>query len=445
MKNQTIRHLSAAACAVALLASCGGSDGAATATVSVTVSGLDAAGLVLQDNNGDNLSVSANGVSTFATALAAGAAYSVTVLTQPGAPSQFCSVTNGSGTVSAGGVTNVAVVCTDVARFAYVANGDNTVSQYILDPATGAMASVGTTTALEFAANSRVDAIVADPLGRFVFALDTVHDALTSGSIDRTTGMLTSAGFQGTDLGPTALAVTPDGKFVYVAASGGLITGYAVQANGQVFQIDTPSDILSGNNPTALAVAPGGNLLYAINAGDRTISVFSIDAATGHLTSSGPAIAAGAQPTALALDPSGKSLYVVDNGNAMLNGFGVDASTGLFGAASTTTAVGPATGANSLAMDSKGRFAWVANGVAPAGITAFALDPATGALRSGPAVPAIGVNAVAADPTGRFVYTANGAGRSASAYAVDSGTGALTKVGADAGAGANPQAITLSK
>ena len=54
----------------------------ATYTVGGTVSGLSGT-VVLQDNGGDNLSVSANGSFTFATALAGGAAYSVTVKTNP--------------------------------------------------------------------------------------------------------------------------------------------------------------------------------------------------------------------------------------------------------------------------------------------------------------------------------------------------------------------------
>ena len=66
--------------------------------------------VVLQDNGGDNLSVSANGAFTFATALAGGAAYSVTVKTNPSG--QVCSVSNGSGTVGSANVTNVAVTCT---------------------------------------------------------------------------------------------------------------------------------------------------------------------------------------------------------------------------------------------------------------------------------------------------------------------------------------------
>jgi len=64
---------------------------------------------VLQDNGGDNLSVGANGSFTFATPLAPGTAYSVTVKTNP--TGQSCTVSNGSGSIGSANVTNVAVSC----------------------------------------------------------------------------------------------------------------------------------------------------------------------------------------------------------------------------------------------------------------------------------------------------------------------------------------------
>jgi hypothetical protein len=80
----------------------------ATFTVGGTVTGLSGTGLVLQNNGADNLTITANGAFTFATAIVSGGAYSVTVLTQPSA--EMCTVTGGSGTVSAN-VTSVAVAC----------------------------------------------------------------------------------------------------------------------------------------------------------------------------------------------------------------------------------------------------------------------------------------------------------------------------------------------
>jgi Putative esterase len=81
----------------------------ATYSVGGTVSGLTGT-VVLQDNGGDNLSVAANGSFTFPTKLASGAAYAVTVLTQPSG--QACAVSGGTGTVGTANVTGVAVTCT---------------------------------------------------------------------------------------------------------------------------------------------------------------------------------------------------------------------------------------------------------------------------------------------------------------------------------------------
>ncbi|HSZ28462.1 MAG TPA: hypothetical protein VK784_01740, partial [Pseudonocardiaceae bacterium] len=88
----------------------GGSVGSGGSAYSVggTVSGLSGT-VVLQDNGSDSLSVTANGSFTFATQLASGAAYAVTVQSYPSG--QTCTVSDGSGTVSSANVTNVAISC----------------------------------------------------------------------------------------------------------------------------------------------------------------------------------------------------------------------------------------------------------------------------------------------------------------------------------------------
>ena len=86
----------------------------ASYTVGGTVSGLSGT-VVLQDNGGDDLSVSASGAFTFGTGLTAGSPYSVTVKTSPAG--QTCSVANGSGTIGSSGVTSVAVTCTALATY----------------------------------------------------------------------------------------------------------------------------------------------------------------------------------------------------------------------------------------------------------------------------------------------------------------------------------------
>jgi len=78
-----------------------------TYTIGGNVTGLTGT-VVLWNNGGDALSVSANGAFTFPTSVAAGGAYTVTVHTQPAG--QNCSVTNGAGNANAN-VTTVAVNC----------------------------------------------------------------------------------------------------------------------------------------------------------------------------------------------------------------------------------------------------------------------------------------------------------------------------------------------
>ncbi|MDA1354397.1 MAG: hypothetical protein O3A01_08060 [bacterium] len=75
-----------------------------------TLTGLGASkNVVLQNNEGNDLSLSATGNFEFSIAMPSGGNYVVSVLTQPS--SETCSVSNGSGTISADNVTNVSVVC----------------------------------------------------------------------------------------------------------------------------------------------------------------------------------------------------------------------------------------------------------------------------------------------------------------------------------------------
>jgi N-acetylneuraminic acid mutarotase len=82
-----------------------------THTVGGTLSGLGSGlSVTLLNNGGNSLVRNANGAFTFTTPLATGAAYAVTVGTQP--TGQTCTVTNGTGTIAAVDITSVGVACT---------------------------------------------------------------------------------------------------------------------------------------------------------------------------------------------------------------------------------------------------------------------------------------------------------------------------------------------
>ncbi|MFT3778477.1 MAG: hypothetical protein QM772_09465 [Ottowia sp.] len=103
-------RLTLAACLAALLTACGGDDGDAAGStpyaIGGTVAGLaEGAALVLSNNGGDALRVTANGAFTFAQPASG---YRIEVATQPSG--QNCTVANGSGTAAAP-VTDVQVSC----------------------------------------------------------------------------------------------------------------------------------------------------------------------------------------------------------------------------------------------------------------------------------------------------------------------------------------------
>ncbi|MBO9664195.1 right-handed parallel beta-helix repeat-containing protein [Dokdonella sp.] len=87
-------------------------DDDATHHVGGTVVGLVGSGLALSlDEAGETLALDADGSFAFAAALAPGATYTVTVVTQPHDPAQVCVVVNGSGTIGGADVDDVVVNC----------------------------------------------------------------------------------------------------------------------------------------------------------------------------------------------------------------------------------------------------------------------------------------------------------------------------------------------
>lgn len=98
--------------------SSGGSNGgsnptppAATHRVGGTVSGLAGQGLGLRLNDGNAVSIAANGSFTFPERLTSGTDYEVTIAAQPATPSQTCSVANASGRIASANIANVIVEC----------------------------------------------------------------------------------------------------------------------------------------------------------------------------------------------------------------------------------------------------------------------------------------------------------------------------------------------
>jgi hypothetical protein len=86
--------------------------------------------ITLEDNVGDILTLSSNGIFVFPTALASGASYAVTIRSNPSSPiAQTCTLSDPSGTVQGLPVTSVRVNCDLLAYFPFSGNA-NDVSGY---------------------------------------------------------------------------------------------------------------------------------------------------------------------------------------------------------------------------------------------------------------------------------------------------------------------------
>ena len=103
---------------------------------------------------------------------------------------------------------------------------------------------------------------------------------------------------------PYGIAVTPDGRFVYVANSGGT----TLSVINAVTNTLVGSSIPVGNSPQGVALTPDGKFIYVTNGTSNTVSV--IDTATNSVVA--PPIPVGLFPRGVAVTPDGKFAYVAN-------------------------------------------------------------------------------------------------------------------------------------
>jgi 6-phosphogluconolactonase len=320
------------------------------------------------------------------------------------------------------------------------------INEYAIDFQSGALGSIGTINA----GNNPVR-IVASPNGKFVYVLNQGDSTVQEFTVQTDGTLAAKTAYKVNGTVPTALAIDPQGAFLYVAVR--YQAGYSSATPGPgditIFPVSATDGTLGtaltqnvGNTPMGVSVSNFNHFVYVI---DQEIVAPQIlgfsQGSTGALTPvpgtsittvSGKTVAtgtpAGVVPSAIAEEPTARFLYVTDQAANQLIGYDVNPngslvpmingpfSTGLFPVAVT--------------VDPTGRLLYVVNYNANT-IQGYAIDTATG-TPSG-AVGAF-ATAVGAGPTclgidpalGTNLYVSNNLDNTISGLRLNPSTGALT-------------------
>jgi DNA-binding beta-propeller fold protein YncE len=111
---------------------------------------------------------------------------------------------------------------------------------------------------------------------------------------------------------PRGVAVSPDGRSVYVAdALGDTVAQYDVGPGGAL-QAKSPPTVPGGHGPQAVAMSPDGRSVYVTNIGANTVSQYDVGQGGALQAKSPPTVATGVAPFEVAVSPNGPSAYVTN-------------------------------------------------------------------------------------------------------------------------------------
>jgi 6-phosphogluconolactonase len=458
-----------------------------TFAVGGTVSGLTGTGLVLANNGADNLTVT-GGAFTFATALASGTAYAITIATQPSNPSQNCAVSSGSGTVTTANITNIVVNCA-INKFTIGGsvsglsgtglqiqnNGGDTLSvtqngsftfatsissgaNYAISVSTSPFNPIQLCTLTNGAGtvgsadvtNATLDCKTQNP--RVAFSLNLYGGSTNVYLTDAASGQLRLRSVIKAGTTPINFLGDKAGKFLFYLNQGTAQSPPNIppipQTSSSVsaFVLDPPTgdarEVAGSPYPTSsglpaatgLTLLPGDGFIYVTNSSLNNVEGFAVGA-TGTLTSVGSPFPTGAGPNPVTFDSAGHFAYVSNQTSSSVFVYSVNSTSGALAeiqADRVATGVSP----SAVFLTADGKFAYVLNGTAS--ISAFSVSASSGALTAVagspfpvPSVGGVGSNPLLSmifNPNGKSLYIKNDGGTgtgSLAAFSIDSATGAL--------------------
>jgi 6-phosphogluconolactonase (cycloisomerase 2 family) len=319
------------------------------------------------------------------------------------------------------------------------------VAAYAINASSGALTSIaGSPFAAEASEPTAYDKWLSANPARSVAYLAVASANIESWSVNPTTGVPTA-----TSGAPFAIALngriaaSPDGNHVYAPIATGLAT-YSVGGDGTLGAVGSSSD--SPGAGAAAAVTPDGRFVYlASGPAQSRISTFSVSSATGALSPMAVTTLALVDTVfpgnaGMAISPNGQFLYLSSRSTAgRIEAYTIDSSTGGLSPVDGSPFTTPAS-PKELVLDPSGKFLFVATG---SGVAAYAVDAASGALTAVAGSPfgSSSTAHVVVDASGHFLY-ATYLSSPIAAYTIDQKTGALSAIaGGPFGSGMGDLAI----
>lgn len=234
-------------------------------------------------------------------------------------------------------------------QFAYGVNaGDWSLTQYRVNPTTGALQQNGHLPTSKFPAAAAVH-----PSKRFLLTAVKTGAEVFVHRIDASTGRLTEipqSPFKAGATSPYSISIHPSGRFVYVAARWGGVVAFSMDQESGVLTLVPGSPFAAEKRTRSLQVHPSGRFVYATNAHSNSISAYRVNEKTGVLTqlpgspfSTGAEMVvdvkemklyeappeSGGSPYRVEIHPSGRFIFVTNWMGLNLSVFRVDTDTGV--------------------------------------------------------------------------------------------------------------------
>jgi 6-phosphogluconolactonase (cycloisomerase 2 family) len=332
-------------------------------------------------------------------------------------------------------------------------SGAGLVNEYRVDYQSGALVTVPGS---PIAAGVNPVTLVTAPGGLFVYVVNQGDATVQEFAVDTGSGSLSMKNSYKTGSKPTAAAIDPAGKFLYVTFT--YQSGYSATNPGpggvNIFPINSDNSLGNsttvnvGNNPVGVVASNFNHFVYVVDQEPAvgtaspfgTILGFAQDPSTGALTPTpgttittvnGKTVAtgykAGTQPSAIAEDPTARFVYVTDRLTNQLYGNLVQAAGQLVPMPNSPFATGLLPVA--VTIDPRGKYMYVANYNANT-VSSYVIDQgtgaATGAVGSTGVSVGTGPSCVAIDPAlGIYLYTSNNLDNTVTGQELDPHNGTL--------------------